>query len=254
MKIVSSIFSTSIILFNVGITPSPFVRGFFYQTLHVPSLQRQRQRQRQHRQRTPKLFAADKKNEYDIEAASVKLLWERMQESSSQPVLNLSSRNASTEESKTDMSDGRESWSQGQRWKRTREGLNLLDIEVDYSFLQRCPQLLRLDPLMVLETAEWIVNEFGIDYLKSEPRLLSFCVKYVEYGLEFMSIMMMTDAKPACRASTDFFLTAIEGGIHEQAVMVALGAAGDATSKASQTIAGDTMTSIQSLRKRKGSS
>lgn len=222
--------------------------GFFGHIQHSQQHHIQRQRLE-----GLKLWAADAKNEYNVEAASVQLTWERIQSSNSRPILNLSSLSASLEESKEERNiESPELWGQGQRWMRTKEGLEKLEIEADNSWLQSCPQLLRLDPLMVLETAEWIANEFGIDYLKSQPRLLSYSVQDVEYGLQFMTMMMMTDAKPVCRASSDFFLSAIDGGIQEQAVEVALGAAADATSKASQTIIGDAMTSLKTLRKRKG--
>ena len=55
-------------------------------------------------------------------------------------------------------------------------------------------------------------------------------------------------------AAPQLLLTGVDGGIQEQAVSAALGAAADATSKASQTIAGDAMATLQSIKKqqRKG--
>ena len=65
-----------------------------------------------------------------------------------------------------------------------------------------------------------------------------------------MSTMMMMDAKAACQAAPALLLSGIEGGIQEKAVEKALGAASAATSKASQSIAGDAMAAIQVLKKR----
>eukprot|EP00980_Cylindrotheca_fusiformis_P008130 scaffold1727_cov133-Cylindrotheca_fusiformis.AAC.33 len=247
MKKTTFIFSSLLLLFHVASSFSPRMNDFAF--IALKSLQPQQERT------APRLCASDAKEEYDIESASVQLMWERTQESGSRPLLDFSSRSASLEEldstTTTPPFEGNGAWCQGQRWTRTREGLNELEIEVNDSFLAKCPQLLRLNPSMVLETAKWIVDEFGIDYVRSEPRLLSYPLKDVEYGLDFMSTMMMADAKPACRASTALFLSSIDGGIQEQAVKVALGAAGDATSKASQTIAGDAMTSLKKLKDRK---
>jgi hypothetical protein len=102
---------------------------------------------------------------------------------------------------------------------------------------------------MVLETAQFIIDEFGVSYLESEPKLLGFRKGDVSYGLEFMSIMMMIgDAKPFCAQSTDLLLQGIHGGISERSIQNALGAASAATSQASQSIASDTMESIRQLR------
>jgi hypothetical protein len=200
------------------------------------------------------LQCSNEANDYDLDAAAEILVWERIQSSASRPVLDLSSKDASPEEADTNTHGedvkNRENWSKGQYWKQTSDGLQQLGITGE--FLPKCPQLLRLYPGMVLATAEWLRNEFGVEYLRLEPRLLSYPLTDVKYGLEFMSTMMMTDAKPACRASPDLFRSAIEGGIQEQSVKAALGAAGDATSKATQTIAGDAMASLKNLKNRKG--
>jgi hypothetical protein len=150
--------------------------------------------------------------------------------------------------------DDTSEWDQGQRWDITKQGLSSqlsLDVNED-ALLQECPQLLRLEPSMVLETAEWIVQEFGVSYLQlAPPRLLSFRSTDVAYGLEFMSTMMMANAKGACLAAPALLLSGIEGGIQEQAVKNALGAAGDATTKASQRIVGDSMATLQQLQQQK---
>jgi hypothetical protein len=187
---------------------------------------------------------------YDIEAASNKLTWETLEESSSRPVLNLSSRDDSPEDTVSEIKDTPE-WDEGQRWQITEDGLSDIGVEKTDSFLEKCPQLLRLKPSVVLETADWVVKEFSVEYLVSEPRLLRYRSVDVSYGLEFMSTMMMMNAKPACMGAPELLLTGIEGGIQEQAVYKALGDAADATSKASQTIAGDAMASLKSLQKQR---
>lgn len=213
--------------------------------------------------RTRLFESSEERKEFDfniITAASEKLPWEILEDKSSRPILNLSVREASPDEIKTTVKDmeDRKGWSQGQIWAKTWSGLVALGVEVDddgENFLRKCSQLLRLDPHMVLESAEWIIDEFGVEYLTSEPKLLSFETDAIKYGLEFMSTMMMMDATPQCLASTDFYINAIELGIQEQSIKNALGAAGDATSKASQTIAGDAMNSLKKLKKqRKGRS
>jgi hypothetical protein len=188
---------------------------------------------------------------YSVETALAKLSWETFEEANARPVLNLSSRNASLEENKPSVHEEDTSgWDQGQLWEETQKRLQALGFADVSSLLPRCPQLLRLQPAMVLETAEWVIKEFGNKYLESEPRLLCYRPEHAQYGLEFMGIMMMTDdAKPACRASPALLMSGIEGGIQEQAIKSALGAAGSATSKASQTIAGDAMAAVQALQK-----
>jgi len=202
---------------------------------------------------------------YDIEAALVRLPWETLEALNQNPVLNLSSRDQSIEGFSLQLKNtsgpsipddaGEDDWKLGQYWKETKialqqkEGGMGYSSEVVDSFLEKCPQLLRLGPNTVLRTADFIIREFGISYLASEPRLLSYREDQVQYGLEFLSTMMMTtDAKPICQKSTRLLLSGIDGGIQEKAVSTALGAAGAATTKASQTIAGDAMMAIQALQ------
>ncbi|KAL3936800.1 MAG: hypothetical protein SGBAC_007954 [Bacillariaceae sp.] len=198
-------------------------------------------------------------NGYDIKEASVKLVWEVMEESNNRPILDLSSRDASPEDDTNATNDdgaAKVEWESGQRWRATKDGLIKLGICVDdeMRFLDQCPQLLRLDTDMILETAEWILQEFGgSDYFAkqpSSPKLLSYRLSSVQYGIEFMSTMMMNNAKPFCMGSSDFFQTAIDGGIQEQSVSNALGAAADATYQANQKVAGDAMSSLKSLKNR----
>lgn len=185
---------------------------------------------------------------YDVETALVKLSWETLEEANSRPVLDLSSRDASLEYTAKESEQNTSEWEHGQLWEETQKGLQGLGCASPGNFVTRCPQLLRLQPGMVQETAEWVISEFGTKYLESEPRFLCYRPEHVRYGLEFMSMMMMTDAKVACMAAPALLLSGIEGGIQEQAVKSALGAAGAATSKASQTIALDAMTAVKLSR------
>ena len=207
-----------------------------------------------------------------IAAASKKLEWEISEQRNQKPVLNLSLRDASPEDIETSADDDDQSqWNQGHRWKVTVEYLSELGV-LDSgepssatqnsqspsistrTLLEECPQLFRLDPSAIRETAQWIVDEFGISFLRAaiirenNPVLLSFRKEDAAYGLEFMSTMMMTDAKPACAASSAFLLEAIRGGIQERTISAALGAASSATSQASRSIASDTMESFRQLR------
>mmetsp|Transcript_3757 Transcript_3757/g.9846 ORF Transcript_3757/g.9846 Transcript_3757/m.9846 type:complete len:288 (+) Transcript_3757:46-909(+) len=208
-----------------------------------------------------------------ITAASKKLDWEVSEQRSQKPILNLSLRDASPEELyiSVDDDDDASKWNQGHRWNITVEYLSELGVfdteDISSatetsplptistrSLVEKCPQLFRLDPATIQETAQWIVDEFGISFLRAaiirdnNPILLSFRKEDAAYGLEFMSTMMMTDAKPACAASSAFLMEAIRGGIQERAVSAALGAASSATSKASRSIASDTMESFRQLR------
>lgn len=202
-------------------------------------------------------FSSVDDNEYNVQAASAKLVWEKLEESSSRPILHLSSRDASPEDlMDSEVSTLEEEWTSGQRWQETKRGLEQLGINMkdEGVFLDQCPQLLRLDTEMILETAEWILQEFGTDYFAKQPtapKLLSYRLVDVQYGIEFMSTMMMNNARPFCMGSADFFQTAIDGGIQEQSVSNALGAAGAATYQANQKVAGDAMSTLKSLKDRK---
>jgi len=214
-----------------------------------------------------------------VTLASKKLEWEKLEDRSQKPLLNLSLREASPEETliNTDGDDVLE-WNRGQEWTVTVKYLTelgvfpqeeLFPVSTELSspsltslsptssssiLLRNCPQLFRLNPSVIEETARWIIDEFGLPYLKAAVMrdrnsiLLSFRKEDAAYGLEFMSVMMMMDAKQACAASSAFLLEAIRGGIQERAVSTALGAAGSAASKASQSIASDTMESYRKLR------
>lgn len=193
-----------------------------------------------------------------IEAASQKLGWEILEESNLRPVLDLTSRDGAAPvvdgPSSLDGGDTSE-WDHGQRWAVTKRSLAGMGLDMNddgddewASFLRGCPQLLRLDPSAVTETAEWVVREFGVAYLRSSPALLGFRAADAAYGMEFMSVMMMADAKPACSASGRLLEEAIRGGIHERAVGAALRSAATATSKASQSVAAEGMASYRELK------
>jgi hypothetical protein len=198
-----------------------------------------------------------------VAAASKKLDWELSEEKKQKPILDLSLRDVSPDETKAD-GDGDGDvleWNRGQRWTVTVEYLSELGVfanegssPASEEIVSVCPQLFRLDPSAIQETARWIIDEFGLAYLQAatlrdnNPILLSFRKDDAAYGLEFMSLMMMTDAKPACGLSSALLLEAIRGGIQERAVSAALGAAGNAASQATRSIASDTMESFRKLR------
>ena len=207
-----------------------------------------------------------------IVAATQKLTWEINEKTNEKPLLDLSSRDTSLVDSRSSeellTTEDTSDWDQGQRWKITLQKLSELIDTVDEDvitppppssiiqeskILEICPQLFRLEPIIIEETAQRIIDEFGIQYLQSSvlndnPIILSYKANDVVYGLQFMTTMMMTDAKPACAASSALLLLAINGGIQERAVSTALGAAADATSKANKSIASDTMQSLRQIR------
>ena len=204
------------------------------------------------------------------EAAAAPLGWETLEESSARPVLNLSRRNDSPEDyipkdkveddaSSSSSSLPMENWDE--QWQQeTCPGLVDLGIlpaddnakQQQLALLDKCPQLLRLPPTLILETASWLVDKFSPRYAAMEPRLLSFRRADVEYALEFLGTMMMmsnTNAVvAACAASPAFLLSGVEGGIQERAVEKALGAAGSATTAANQKIAGDAVQAWNQIR------
>jgi hypothetical protein len=164
-------------------------------------------------------------------------------------------------------------WDRGQRWAVTKEALSAMGVmetregtaavgaevmDDESYFLGECPQLLRLESSVVKEMAEWVVERFGIQYVRSCPALLGYRAgDDAEYGIQFMNLMMMTeDCKPALRAAAagasssggKLLLEAIRGGIQERAVKAALGSAATAASRASQSIAADAVASYRQLR------
>jgi hypothetical protein len=202
------------------------------------------------RERSSLFLGSPTSGKYDIPAALAKLPWEILEDLNQKPLVNLSSKDQRLEvDSRPQAQTG--SWDQGQRWSETKNALQERGIAADDCFLEKCPQLLRLDPSMVLKTADWVIQVFGAQYLESEPRLLTYREEQAQYGLEFLSTMMMMDAMSACRASPSLMISGIDGGIQEKAVSSALGAAGAATSKASQAIATDTMVALQALQKKR---
>ena len=208
--------------------------------------------------------AAEKEANDDefYEAVACKLAWETLEEANARPVLNLSGRNDSPEihsqpeQQDQDQKDSLAEWKQ--KWQtKTLPGLLGLGIQIENhesDFLGKCPQLLRLDPALVLETATWFVEEFGCSYISKEPSLLSFRQADAAYGVEFLGTMMMVGnekAKLACAASPALLRSGIEGGIQERAVERALGAAGQATATARQNMAGDAMQTLRHIQNQK---
>jgi hypothetical protein len=196
----------------------------------------------------------------DVKAASVQLLWEKLDEQKSRPVLNLSNREMSPDEASSNFygsvdDQGAELWNQGQLWKETKQGLQVLGFDEEGScdsLLQTCPQLYRLESEMILETCAWCIdNGFDVDYLRKEPRILSYKCKDVAYGLEFISTMLMISKDNEAALGMlvpPLLLSGIDGGLQERAVQEALGAASDATYGANRRIAGDAAASLNQLK------
>jgi hypothetical protein len=131
----------------------------------------------------------------DIQAASAKLQWEILEERMARPVLDLSkNREEIIENEKSALQDDTSDWDQGQRWSETSTGLRALGLSSPDELLLTCPQLYRLESSQILETSKWLAQQegFGVTYIVQEPRVLSYKLTDVEYGLEFLKLMTMS--------------------------------------------------------------
>eukprot|EP00545_Synedropsis_sp_CCMP1620_P005549 CAMPEP_0119007788 /NCGR_PEP_ID=MMETSP1176-20130426/3256_1 /TAXON_ID=265551 /ORGANISM="Synedropsis recta cf, Strain CCMP1620" /LENGTH=243 /DNA_ID=CAMNT_0006960005 /DNA_START=27 /DNA_END=758 /DNA_ORIENTATION=- len=195
----------------------------------------------------------------DVKAASTQLLWETLDEKQSRPVLNLSNREMSPEQSssiKDSSQKNSDDWNQGQIWSETEKGLQALGFGDDFPtlLLQACPQLYRLETAMILETAAWCIDTgFDIDYIMREPRILSYKCVDVEYGLDFIGKMLMLKDTNASLGIIvpPLLLSGIDGGLQERAVQKALGDASDATYSANTRIAGDAVAALNQLKQQR---
>jgi hypothetical protein len=192
-----------------------------------------------------------------IEEAKSLLLWEVVGEREARPVLNLSNRKdvvLSNLQREYHPDDG---WQNGQQWAATRAKLQqMADIsnEEAEKLLEVVPQLLRIETEVIVDSLSAVMHLIGGDSLLKEPRLLSFRGDDIRHGVEFLSTMMASPPSTvlqACRVSPSLLLAGTEGGLQEQAVKRALGAAGQAADHANKIIAGDTAASLQALRKQK---
>lgn len=200
-----------------------------------------------------------------VDAAKVPLLWEQLRATQKRPLLDLSAKTESVVDETGSTGDEQDlqpcEWDLGQYWIATCLELQDLGLEKltgaaeQERYVKACPQLLRLPTSDVLETAAWLLETFeGPSIVESDPRLLSYPKVDVEYGISFLSTMMMGAMDPiaSCRASPALFLSGIEGGLQERAVSSALGEASQATSQANQKIVGDAKASFQALKNRRG--
>jgi hypothetical protein len=183
----------------------------------------------------------------DIEAATVKLIWEDLLERTSRPVLDLSMTNESILIPKKQQQIDTSDWDQGQVWCDTQAGLNSLGIEYPNILLQHCPQLFRLATQQVLQTAEWVASnkELGIDVIMQEPRVLSYPFKDVEYGIEYLQIMTMF--KIPFQMLLPLLIDGIIGGLQERAIQEALSDAAEATYSTNKRIAGETASVVKAI-------
>jgi hypothetical protein len=176
----------------------------------------------------------------DTEAASAKLTWEVLEERMARPVLDLSTNHEDLlENGKPSLAVETSEWDQGQMWSETRKGLLALGISSPDEFLIKCPQLYRLESSQVLKTSKWLIEQegFGVAYVLREPRVLSYTLADVQYGLEFLQLVPLLPS-------------GIEGGLQERAVKEALGSAAEATSNANQRIAGDIVATTKALKQK----
>jgi hypothetical protein len=190
-----------------------------------------------------------------IEDAKSLLLWEVVEKREAEPVLNLSNRKAAVVPYDSQTGNQQDdSWENGQQWAGTRARLQqIADIsnEETDKLLEAVPQLLRIDTEIIVDSFSAVMDLIGGDCLLKEPRLLSFRGDHVRYGVEFLSTMMASPPSTvlqACRVSPSLLLVGTEGGLQEQAVKRALGAAGQAAEHANKRIAGETAASLQALR------
>mmetsp|Transcript_15115 Transcript_15115/g.43878 ORF Transcript_15115/g.43878 Transcript_15115/m.43878 type:complete len:260 (-) Transcript_15115:470-1249(-) len=146
-------------------------------------------------------------------------------------------------------SDEPKLWENGELWSETRETLVKLWVlprdmtngaDDDWAaaamvretaFLSRAPQLLRLPPSAVVETAKAVMGGFGRDsgevvgsdsrlppaLLRSEPELLVFPSSYVRGGLELLGERLGKDeAVKVCRDTPGALRAAVEEWIQDQ--------------------------------------
>ena len=203
-------------------------------------------------------------SEDSIEAASVPLLWEEIENREAMPVLNLSNREAdpfsSQQSSQGDgeSSDDNSEWRDGTQWNETKQRLEKMGVissdEQAKALLRAVPQLLRIDADVILDSASTVIDLLDSRCIRQEPRLLCFRKDDLLYGVEFLSTMMMAPSQSfvltACLASPALLLSGAEGGLQERAVRRALGAAGDATGSANNRIASDAAASLKAFQKR----
>jgi len=217
-------------------------------------------RGRKYRQYYVVVFLSTGNNNNLVEAALPELIWEKFKRQEQRAVLNLSERESSPEEFLVERKDT-STWDQGQRWRETEQRLsnfledNSKQQQGDF-LLNRCPQLYRLESDQVLKTAIWLVDEFSVHYVLQEPRLLLYKCSDVQYGLEFLSTMMMMSSPSFVTKSKAglfppaLFLNGVDGGIQERAVKRSLGEAGDATYAAKREIAIDTAATLKALKRK----
>ena len=171
--------------------------------------------------------------------------------------------------------EAEEEWLSGQRWLETAMGLENLGMPPDRvaSLLTAVPQLLRLEPSVVVGAAEKLVGlstapneddtgavgnsaallsllaagaagaagEAGgrapSTILETHPLLLSYTPDQLEGGLAFLATMMAMPRPTvvqACTLSPDLLLMGVAEAINAERVSTALGTAAKATSQAHQ--------------------
>ena len=200
----------------------------------------------------------------ELDSARVKLEWEAMVERQAAPVLNLSRRERTVvpaDEPKISQKiadDDDEAWDDGSLWDETRENLVSLkalspdDEDEARRLLLVAPQLLRLEPAVVLEAARVVIDECGgAAMLVAEPRILTYRAADVRYGVKFLANMMMMDETMAvsmCKADPQMLIAGVDGGLQERNVAAALGAADAAGASLLGTLVKDVASAARAKR------
>uniref|UniRef100_A0A7R9WUZ9 Uncharacterized protein n=1 Tax=Craspedostauros australis TaxID=1486917 RepID=A0A7R9WUZ9_9STRA len=204
-----------------------------------------------HRLQSNALRCAKYSDEF-LQRVEEKLVWEKLEESTQKPVLDLSKHRGFLA---SDNSDSNDDYDDDYDdiptivWDQTKSELEHLGIHMkDEAVQQECPQLYRLDTAMVLDTAQYLLSQ-NYSATSITPKLLSFHASDVEYGLEFLKTMMMNPNVSMSTLPAALLLSGIEGGIQERAVQSALSSASDATSQANQRIVGDIQSTIRQRKK-----
>ncbi|EJK75796.1 hypothetical protein THAOC_02471 [Thalassiosira oceanica] len=180
----------------------------------------------------------------------------------------LSLAEGAAEEGRSDENPSREflePWMDGTLWKSTELALSSLGIDTRQA-LDRAPQLLRLPTEQVVQAAAFVLDfcNSSTKLIRLDPTLLCYDVLDLEHGLgQYLPNMMFrgnaTQAAVSVRTQLALSPTmalavvkmGIDGGMEERRVSRALGSAGQASGKATQTIVHETGRTYRGFKKTK---
>lgn len=214
-----------------------------------------------------------------LSRAAEPLPWEVARAKEKTPVLDLSSARdlsstlslaeGAAEEGRSDENPSREflePWMDGTLWKSTELALSSLGIGDTRQALDRAPQLLRLPTEQVVQSAAFVLDfcNSSTKLIRLDPTLLCYDVLDLEHGLgQYLPNMMFrgnaTQAAVSVRTQLALSPTmalavvkmGIDGGMEERRVSRALGSAGQASGKATQTIVHETGRTYREFKKTK---